>query len=309
MKRIAYFHRLSFEKSEERFKVEAKKLDINLVFIKYERLKLVDDKIFFGNEDLIDFDGWYFRAVGKELEWAKLLQLYARKHHIPIVDEYLLTEGPLRRAKAIMGFQLKEAGVNYPQTSLVESWGDLEKEVGLKKLPLIVKLSSGGRHGMGTFWLKSQEDLKTLAEKLKKRVKRAKEIGKENPEYRQFLIQEYIPNDGDFRVMTIGYKCIGGFKRKPKQEKLVMNKSLGKSTGLDEVPPEVAIEAEKAAKALEVEIAGTDLVRDKRDGKIYIVEVNEAPQFKIFEKRTNVNAAKKILEYVKQKCQLEKSSS
>lgn len=100
--------------------------------------------------------------------------------------------------------------------------------------------------------------------------------------------------------MTVGYKVIGGFKRAAKEEKLVMNKSIGKSVAVD-LPDDVIAEAEKAAKAVEVEITGTDLVRDSRNGKVYIIEVNEAPQFKVFEKRTKINAAKKIMEYLKEK--------
>jgi len=126
---------------------------------------------------------------------------------------------------------------------------------------------------------------------------KAQELGKQPINYRGFLVQEYIENDGDYRVMTVGYKCIGGYKRQPKVEKLVLNLSAGKSQGLKEVPSDVTETAEMAAKALGVEIAGTDLVRSKNDGRVYIIEVNEAPQFGVFEKRTGVNAARAILEY------------
>ena len=41
-----------------------------------------------------------------------------------------------------------------------------------------------------------------------------------------------------------------------------------------------------------------DLVRDSRDGKVYVVEVNEAPEFRVMEKRTGKNIAKMIVEYL-----------
>jgi glutathione synthase/RimK-type ligase-like ATP-grasp enzyme len=66
---------------------------------------------------------------------------------------------------------------------------------------------------------------------------------------------------------------------------------------LKEVPEAVVKTAEAAARALEVEVAGTDLVISKKTGEVYIIEVNEAPQFKVFEKRTKINAPRKILEY------------
>ncbi len=277
-------------------------MGIELVPVKYRKLRLVGEKIFFGDIDMKDFDGWYFRSVGSELEWSKLLQLYAKKHKMPVVDEYLFSEGPLRRFKSVMSWQLADAGVLYPKSAYVESFKDLEKELKTWKLPVIVKLSAGGRHGMGTFWVRELDDLEKLKHILEGRKEKAKLANKKIPIFRGFLVQEYIRNDGDFRVMTVGYKCIGGFKRQVKEEKLILNKSQGKSLAV-ELPEDVQNTAETAAKVLQVEVAGTDLVRSTENGKVYIIEVNEAPQFKVFEKRTKVNAARKILEYCKTKFQ------
>ncbi len=295
--KIAIFHRLNFEETEQRLSEEAKNLGIEVVWIKYRELSMSDGVISFNGTDLKDFDGWYFRAVGSELEWSKLLQLYARKHNVKIVDDYLLSEGPLRRFKSVMSWQLRDADISYPRSAYVERMDDLEKELAKWEFPLIVKLSSGGRHGMGTFFLSSMEDFNLLKDRLALRNQKAVEMGKLPIDYRGFLVQEYIENDGDFRVMTVGYNCIGGFKRQPKVEKLVLNQSEGKSVGLDVVPEDVAKVAEDAARVLGVEVAGTDLVRGKKDGKVYVIEVNEAPQFKVFEKRSGVNAARLILDH------------
>ncbi len=302
--KIAYLHRLTFDESEKRFQTEAAALGIELVPVKYRKLRVTGDKIFFGEMDMKDFDGWYFRSVGTELEWSKLLQLYARKHSIPVVDEYLMTEGPLRRYKSIMSWQLLEAGVKYPKSAYVESVSDLKKELKNWEFPAIVKLSQGGRHGMGTFWIRETEDIEKLEHVLESRKEKAKETGKKAPIFRGFLIQEYIKNDGDYRVMTVGYKCIGGFKRQVKEEKLILNKSQGNSVAVKDLPTEVIEIAESAAKCLEVEVAGTDIIRDLETGELYIVEVNEAPQFKMFEKRTGINAARKILEFCKEKFEI-----
>lgn len=295
--RIAYLHRITFDESEQRFLEEAQSLGIELVLIKYRQLRMVDGKILFGEVDMKDFDGWFFRSVGSELEWSKLLQLYAKKHKIPVVDEYLMTEGPLRRFKSVMSWQLVEAGVAYPKSAYIETWSDLESFLRGASFPLIVKLSQGGRHGMGTFWIREYGDLTKLKEILEERKEKAKIKGEKIPMVRGFLVQEYIENDGDYRVMTVGYKCIGGFKRQVKEEKLILNKSQGNSIGLQEIPEAVVRTAEAAAKALGVEVAGTDMVISKKTGEVYIIEVNEAPQFKVFEKRTKINAPRKILEY------------
>ncbi len=269
-----------------------------LVPVKYRKLSLEGDRIVYKGRELSDFDVFYFRAVGSELEWAKLLELYAKKHNIPVVDQYLVTEGPLRRFKSVMGWQLMEAGVNYPMTVMVESWGELEKNLEKQSLPVVVKLSKGGRHGMGTFMIKKREDIEELRVLLEERGKKAVEEGKEKSIYRGFLVQEFIPNDGDYRLFVVGYKVVGGFKRQMKEDKLVLNKSVGKSEVMDLLPEDVVEVAERATRAVEVEVAGIDLVKDSRDGKVYVVEVNEAPEFKIMEKRTKKNIVKLILEYV-----------
>lgn len=286
--KIAYFYRLDKFGTHKRFVEEAREMKMELVPIKYRKLTLDNDKILYQGEDLKKFDAFFFRAVGPELEWSKLLELYAKKYKITVVDEYLLTQGPLRRFKSVMGWQFFKAGVNYPKTIMVEKFGDLREEIKKWQFPLIVKLSKGGRHGMGTFLIKKEADLDELERKLDK-------------DTRDLLIQEFFENDGDYRLFVVGYKTLGGFKRKMKEEKLVLNKSVGKSEGLAEVPLDVASEAEKAARAVEVEVAGIDLIQDTKTGKIYVVEVNEAPEFKVFEKRTGKNAVREILKYIKKK--------
>lgn len=296
--KIAYFYRLDKFGTHERFVKEAQELGHELVPIKYRQLKLSDTEISFGGKPLREFDLFYFRAVGSELEWSKLLDLYARRHKIPVVDEYLRTEGALRRFKAVMGWQLLNAGVNYPVTLLVERLEELEVELKKWELPVVVKLSKGGRHGLGTFWIREQEDVQELREKLIERVEFAKAENKEVPIFRGFLVQPYIPNDGDYRVFCVGYKVVAGFKRKPKEEKMVMNKSVGRSEGFAVVPEDVRVAAEAAAKACEVEVAGIDLIKDSRDGKVYVVEVNEAPEFGVMEKRTGKNIVRMIIQYL-----------
>jgi glutathione synthase/RimK-type ligase-like ATP-grasp enzyme len=170
---------------------------------------------------------------------------------------------------------------------------DMSAVVSEMHLPMIVKMSSGGRHGMSTFWVRTQEDLAEI-----KKLAIDKKDGKQK---RGYLVQEYIENDGDYRVFCVGYKVLGGFKRAAKEEKLVMNKSVGKSISLSSVPENIREEAEKAARATGVEVAGIDLVVDKRSGRVVVIEVNEAPQYKVFEKRSGMNAVGAIIDYLIQK--------
>lgn len=292
--KIAFFYRIDKWGTVDRFTKEAQSLGLELVPIKYRQLQLhqVGESwdILYKGESLKNFDLFYFRAVGSELEWSKLLALFAKDNQIPVSDQYLLDEGALRRFKSVGGVMMANADVRYPRTVYVESIKDLQKELQTSwTYPVVVKLSQGGRHGMSTFWLRSETDLAEMIEKSK---------DKEGKQKRGYLIQEYLPNDGDYRLFVVGYKTLGGFKRAPKEEKVVMNKSVGKSQVLENVPADVATLAEKAAKALGVEVAGIDLVRHATTGEPYIIEVNEAPQYRVFEKRTHKNAVKAVLEYL-----------
>ena len=85
-------------------------------------------------------------------------------------------------------------------------------------------------------------------------------------------------------------------------ERVTLSSSVGKSEVLEKLPPEVENLAREAALALGVEIAGIDLVIDQRDGQARIVEVNQAPEFEVMERRTGKDIAGEILEYLLEKC-------
>ncbi|MCJ7828074.1 ATP-grasp domain-containing protein [Patescibacteria group bacterium] len=288
--KIALFYRVWFD-SGERFLEAAKKLGVELVPVCYQDLVLTQKgkevEITFKGQPLADFDLFYFRAVGGAIEWANILVLYAQEHQVPVVDEYLTDWGSGRRAKGISGMILAQQEVAYPQTILVSDRETLFKATEQLNYPFVLKVSSGGRHGMGTLLIKDQE---TLNRAVKGRIEKG-----------SYLLQKYIPNDGDYRIFLIGYEVLAGFKRQKKAAKLLLNQSAGPSSQLEVVPQEVASMAIKAARALKIEICAVDLVVDEKTGQPYVVEANEAPQFKVMETKTGMDVAGKIIEYLVKK--------
>jgi ribosomal protein S6--L-glutamate ligase len=119
-------------------------------------------------------------------------------------------------------------------------------------------------------------------------------------ERQNFIIQEYIPNDGDYRLFLVGYRVMAGFKRQRKEEKLILNRSLGSSEVLEKIPGDVVEEAEKAARTLGVQIAGIDLVRDERTKKPVVIEVNQSPEFYVMERRTGKDIAGEIVRFLRE---------
>lgn len=285
--KIGLFYRVWFD-SGERFLAVARKQGAELVPICYQDLVLEQTEsgieVTHQGRPLTDLRLFYFRAVGGATEWAHILVEYAQAKNIPFVDEYLGVWGPGRRAKGISGVILAQGGVNYPVSTLVSDRQTLFKAAEQFKYPFVLKVSSGGRHGMGTLLI---EDKSTLDRAVKGRIERG-----------SYLVQEYIPNDGDYRIFLIGYKAVAGFKRQAKAAKLILNESAGPSQVLDQIPAAIKELAEKAARALKVEICAVDCVVDQRTGKPVIIEVNEAPQFRAMEKRTKMDIAGEVVAYL-----------
>lgn len=284
--KIALFY-TAWTDSIEKIIRAGNELETEITPIHYSQIVWQNDgqqvEAFFDQQPLSRFSLFYFRSVGDKNENLPLLLEYAREHRIRVVDQYLTRlGGAMRKRKSNEAVLLMKAGVSYPRSIFVSDHQTLKKIVSQMKKPVIIK-NTGGRHGVGTFWIRSDEDLDRAL------------LGRRAA---NFLIQEYIPNDGDYRLFLIGYRVIAGFKRQPKEEKLILNRSQGSSEPLKEIPEEIKREAEKAAKVLEVEIAGIDLVVDQRTGKPVVIEVNQAPEFRVMEKRTGVNVAAEMVKYL-----------
>ncbi len=230
-------------------------------------------------KDLNEAGLFYFRSVGDKNEWLPILLEFAKEEGILVVDEYLTrTGGAMRKRKGMEAYLLKKAGVEYADSFYASNKEVLKKEV---KGGAVLK-SSKGRHGVGTFLIKDKQEVERLFQ------------GRAGG----FLIQDYLPNDGDWRIFAVGGEVVGAFKRAEKnKERVALNQSMGKSE-VKEVTEEIKALVKKATEVLGVEIAGIDVVIDERDGKAKIIEVNQAPEFGVMEKRTGIDIGKKVVEYL-----------
>lgn len=149
--------------------------------------------------------------------------------------------------------------------------------------PLVVKPKFGSQ-GVGVQVWESEQ----TADKLVKKI-----------DYSRAIFQNFIPNDGDFRIFVLGGKALGAIMRKAQKGGRINNISQGGHASLVQDPKlkkKLFKLAEFVAAKLELSICGVDIIKDKNSQKLYFLEVNTAPEWKGFQKATKINVAKTIIE-------------
>jgi ribosomal protein S6--L-glutamate ligase len=109
-------------------------------------------------------------------------------------------------------------------------------------------------------------------------------------------LQKFLPNPGeDIRVFVIDGRIIGAMKRKAAPHEWRSNIHIG-GQGIPHKPSNAEAETSvRAAEAVDVEIAGVDLI--SVDGDPYVIEVNASPGFRGLLGATGINAAEEIAKY------------
>lgn len=239
-------------------------------------------------KELGSYDLIYLWAVGKRRwEWHTACLYLNEKQKTIIVNRKIIDPAyHYYLSPAIDYLRQTEHKLPYPKSTIVFSSKGLKEILSGYDFPLIVKIPDG-RQGRGVYKVEDFTHLKEVVDEI-------------TNEGKACIIREFIPNDGDIRVFTVGYKAIGAMARTPKKGDFRSNISQG-GTGENydlDLNPEVREIAEKASRITKTEIAGVDIIISKKDGKPYILEVNPGPQFTGFEKYTGINAAEEIIKYL-----------
>jgi len=110
-----------------------------------------------------------------------------------------------------------------------------------------------------------------------------------------FLWQKCLPTRWDLRVIVLGGKAIGAMKRSAVGDEFRSNFSLGGNVETWNLSESDRILAEKVAKVCGLDYCGVDIMKDNEENS-YILEVNRQCQFQGFEKSTEINVAKAVVE-------------
>lgn len=216
-------------------------------------------------QDVLDADlviavNWYAKDLR---DLAFTLALHLSEHHVLFWNSEMLTQRSTTKLSAT--WQLAQAGIAVPETVF-----SLNREVLAKAWPheqAIVKDIAGSR-GRNNYLVRSHQKLADLLN--------------DAPGYR-FMVQEFIPNDYDIRVVCFGGEPRLVIKRERQGDATHLNNvSQGAQATLLEVntlPETVRAEAIRICKLLGREMAGIDYVVANDGTTRYIcLEVNAVPQ-------------------------------
>lgn len=235
-------------------------------------------KIFFGEKDASEYDLIWFRKTRRKYAFlAAALALGFEFTGVKYFDTCFY-----KRAgggnKLINLLQLAIAGLPIPQTffgfkpELAKRKGELIENLGF---PLVAK-SMNLHWGAGVFILRNKIELNHFF--------CSKSAGN------QIFFQKFHPHRGDYRILVLGYK-VGAWEIMYRKSDLKPDSVGGlKPVGelqkkeffpVKQIPPKMARLAIKAAKAVNLEVAGVDIFKDAKTGEYLMTEVNRTPGFAI----------------------------
>ncbi len=287
-------------------KKAAKKMEHELDLISYNKVffDTLDGEIKLKEKDVMDYDVLFFRTTGKHWEEVDLIINSIkgdRKRRPYIVDPIVEFGKPSFARKAWQMLKLTEAGIEVPRTIYGSLWTLYEyMDEGLNKqnprfdFPVVVK-GSGGNRGERVYKVNNLQEMEGLVREIRKT---------ETEEGRRYMLQEYIANDGDYRVLVVGEKVLGAMKRScQNKDEFRNNYSAGGRVEVAELPQKIYDMAIRAAKVCGISIAGVDVAfRDKEQKRPVVWEVNKGPQFKGFMKATGIDAPAEIVKYLASLC-------
>jgi ribosomal protein S6--L-glutamate ligase len=236
----------------------------------------------FGKKDLEDYDYIVPRIDSKRAQIGYPVMLYL--DHTEVKKPYPASTVLVAHNKFLTLMELTKRDIPVPETWITGSKETAGEVVDRHKLPLIMKLLSGFG-GEGVMIMESRQAAKATIHTMKTL-------------HQEVLLEEYLPNPGeDIRAIIAGEEVIASFKRIASPGSKKANIHLG-GRGVDfKVTSEMAEIALKSAKAIDSKICAIDMVESK--GKPYVIEVNINPGLTGIEKATDINVAKRIMDYVK----------
>ncbi|MEE9323026.1 MAG: RimK family alpha-L-glutamate ligase [Candidatus Aenigmarchaeota archaeon] len=204
--------------------------------------------------------------------------------HLGVRKPYVAETVIIAHNKFITLEQLAKNGIPIPETYLTSSKESANYIIEKVKLPAVIKLLSGFG-GEGVLMVDSKEAFESIIETMK--------ILKQ-----EMLIEKYVKNPGeDIRGIMAGDEIIASYKRIAAEGERKANLRLGGRSISHKLTPEMEEIVFKAGKAIKSKLCAVDMIIGKEGPQV--IEVNINFGLKGIEKTTDINIAKRIIEFVK----------
>lgn len=214
--------------------------------------------------ELTDYNVFFFRGdrFRTYIDALSTINMYANYHNITMINDYSNVRDSSKLLQAIH-FEtinipiVKTLNVNTALMNNINHVNDW-------KFPCIMKAKHGS-HGNDNYLVNSIDEVR--------------EISKRQSD-KSFVLQRFVPNDGDYRILIIGDQTI--VIGRSAQEGTHLNNTskggLAAEVAIDSLPKEVIEQAHAIAQHFKMTIAGVDVLQDKNTGEFYFLEVNDQPQ-------------------------------
>jgi ribosomal protein S6--L-glutamate ligase len=180
---------------------------------------------------------------------------------------------------------LSRAGVGLPTTSFAHSTQDID---GLLDVvggpPVVVKLLEGTQ-GLGVVLAETKKAAESV-------ISAFRQLDA------NILVQEFIKEarGADIRAFVVGGKVVAAMKRQGAPGEFRSNLHRGGHAEVVKLTPSERATAVRAAKTMELNVAGVDLVRSESGPMV--LEVNSSPGLEGIEGVSDVDIADTIIEYI-----------
>lgn len=215
------------------------------------------------NRDLKDYNLVFFRGeLATLINVASTIAQYLEQHNVPHVNTAYSKRRPV--GKLLQMMRLVQLGLPIPKT-VCSSASHLHKLIEENlSYPAIVK-DLKGAHGNNNYLVKDAAELTQILQK--------------QPDV-EFMAQQFIPNEGDYRVLLVGSQT-AIIHRRSQGDSHLNNTSVGGQATLiptADFPAEVIAESRKFAADFDYEISGVDVIFDSTTNDHYYLEINSQPQ-------------------------------
>jgi hypothetical protein len=233
----------------------------NCYFCKYTDIYWFDDSLFFDNIPIADFGLVFLGAVNQSFEMSATIQSFCTSRKIQLIK---YGETPENYNKLLEIQKLSDANINVPKTVIGNPKHlNIEKCIDYLGFPIVSKITNGSQ-GKGVHINKTEEDLR----------KRLKSFDNET-----IILQEFIPNQCDYRIFFIKDDHIVSMRRTRKDDDFKNNISLGGTGEKVTLDSETFDMALNCHNAMGFFASGVDLIQSDDTKEWYCLEVNAAPQF------------------------------